>query len=302
MNFKQCNVLVSLTSSDSDYQVAMAKAAQEAARVLNMKVNVIYADNDAITQSQQLLKVIQTPALRPDGIVFEPVGTGLVNVARAAVNAGIGWVIMNRKVDYIDELRRLGKAPVFAVTNDHLEIGRLLGRQLNELLPDGGGVLCIQGPASSDSAQNRTTGMKETLRGNIQVRYLFGHWTENSAFETVNSWLRLSTSREVPLKVVAAQNDLMAMGARKAFAQHINDGNGRWENLRFLGVDGLPDHGQSWVRSGVLSATVVVPSITTNALEMLSKALNSGIMPPERTIVSPVSFPPIESLAHKAFL
>jgi ABC-type sugar transport system substrate-binding protein len=120
------NFLVSLTTNDNDYQQEQASSAEEAGRRLGVGIKIIDADNDSITQSQQLLKIIQSGAApRPDAIIFEPVGaTALPQVGRAAVAAGIGWVVLNRDVDYLSELRRAAKTPVFSITSDHQEIRR----------------------------------------------------------------------------------------------------------------------------------------------------------------------------------
>ena len=125
---KKLRFLVSLTTNDNDYQIEQAQSAEAAARKLGVELQIIYADNDAITQSTQLLKAIQAEEdHRPDAIIFEPVGgTALPQVARAAASAGIGWAVLNRDANYVPELRKSSKAPVFVVTSDHLEIGRIL--------------------------------------------------------------------------------------------------------------------------------------------------------------------------------
>src|SRR5437660_10295400 len=104
---KKLNVLIALTTNDNDYQLEQAQAAEEAARRLGISIQIIHADNDAINQSQQILKIIQSSTnSRPDAVVFEPVGaTALPQVARAAVTAGIGWVVRKRDVDYRTDLR-----------------------------------------------------------------------------------------------------------------------------------------------------------------------------------------------------
>jgi ABC-type sugar transport system substrate-binding protein len=56
------NFLISLTTDDNDYQQEQATAAEETAGRLGVDVQVIHADNDAIKQSEQLLKIIQSPA------------------------------------------------------------------------------------------------------------------------------------------------------------------------------------------------------------------------------------------------
>src|ERR1700680_1783628 len=132
--------LVSLTTSDNDYQLEQAQSAEQAANKLGVEVQIIFADNDAITQSTQVLKAIQSPeATRPNGIIFEPVGgPAIPQVAQAAASAGIGWAVLNRDASYISDLRKLATAPVFGLTSDHVEIGRIHGSPFKALLPHGG--------------------------------------------------------------------------------------------------------------------------------------------------------------------
>jgi ABC-type sugar transport system substrate-binding protein len=195
---------------------------------------------------------------------------------------------------------------VFIVAVDNLEAGRIQGRQMGALLPNGGSVLYIQGPSDADASKLRTAGMYETKHANIQVKTMKGNWTEASAFKAITAWLRLSTSQQSHIDVIVAQNDAMAAGAKKAFQQFSYEGEGRdrWVSLPFLGVDGVSKTGQAWVRSSVLAATVVTPPMAGTALEMLVRALQTGTMPPETTLVTPHSFPetaslkPVKSSAH----
>jgi ribose transport system substrate-binding protein len=295
-------ILVSLTTNDNDYQIEQAQSAEQAATRLGVSAEIVYADNDAINQSTQILKAVQaSPESRPDAIVFEPVGgTALPQVARAAVAAGIGWAVLNRDASYIDELRKTSSAPIFAVSSDHIEIGRIQGRQLAMLLPKGGSVLYIQGPSENSAAKDRTAGMQETKPANIQVTTLKAQWTEESSLRAVRSWLKLTTSQKSAIDVVAAQDDSMAMGARKAFQELPNEAEReRWLKLPFTGCDGLPNTGQTWVRNGVLAATVFVPPNTGQAIEMLVKALQQKKQVPERVLVPPRSIPALDALTPR---
>src|SRR5882724_4443910 len=67
--------LVSLITKDNDYQMEQAASAKAAATELGVEAQIVYANDDPITQSTQLLKAIQSePSLRPNGILVEPVG------------------------------------------------------------------------------------------------------------------------------------------------------------------------------------------------------------------------------------
>jgi ribose transport system substrate-binding protein len=297
---KKMSVLISLTTKDNDYQQEQAAAAEQAARRLGIDLQIVFADNDAITQSQQLLKVIQaTSGVRPDAIVFEPAGgTALPQVARAAAAAGIGWVVVNRDVEYVSDLRRSYRVPIFTLTSDHEEVGRIQGQQFGALLPSGGSVLYIQGPTESLAAKQRSAGMYETKPVNIQLKIMKAQWTEESAYKTVSSWLRLSTSHETRIDVIGAQDDSMAVGARKAFQDHTTGAaRDRWLSLPYTGCDGLPKTGQAWVRSGLLAATVVIPPNTGEAIDMIVQSMRTGVTPPERSTTAVSSFPALETLS-----
>jgi ribose transport system substrate-binding protein len=291
--------VVSLVTKENDYQLEQAAAAQAAARKLGVELQVLYADNDPITQSTQLLKAIQSEAvLRPHAIVFEPAGgTAFPQVAQAAVNAKIAWAALNREANYMPELRRSAQVPVFSISSDHKEIGRIQGRQFAALLPTGGTVLYIQGPSETSAAKDRTAGMQITVPHNVQVISLRGRWTEQSAVNAVESWVRLNAANKVQIDVVGAQNDLMAIGARKAFEgiSNIADRE-KWLRLPFTGVDGLAKTGRAWVRTGKLAATVVVPTNAGEAISMLVEALKTGKDVPERSVTTPEPFPATEKL------
>lgn len=299
---KKLRFLISLTTDDNDYQIEQSESAEQAARKTGVEVQIVHAQNDAINQSTQILKAVQSQKeLRPDAIIFEPVGgTALPQVARAAASAGIGWVVLNRDASYVEELRRTSTAPIFAISSDHVEIGRIQGRQMGALLRGGGSVLYIQGPSENSAAKERTAGMQETKPNNIQVTVLKAQWTQESAQRSVRSWLKLTTSQKAAMDLVSAQDDSMAMGARDAFKELTNeDERERWLKLPFTGCDGLPKTGQAWVRSGLLVATVFVPPNTGQAIEMLVDAMQNRKMPPERVLTVPVSIPALDALGRR---
>jgi len=292
-------ILVSLITNNNDYQLEQAQDAERAARKFDLDARIIFADNDAVNQSTQILKAVQVPAEdRPAAIVMEPAGgTGLPQVARAALNAGIAWVVLNRDANYIAELRQTSKVPIFGVSSDQFEVGRIQGRQCLALMPRGGSVLYIQGPSEASAAKERFLGFHEIKPANIHVTVLKGQWTEESAQKAVRSWLKLSTSQKATVDVVVSQNDSMAIGARKAFQELSTEyERDRWLSLPYLGIDGVPKTGQSWVRSGLLKATICCPPSTGVAIEMLVDAIQSKKILPERAFTVATSIPPLETL------
>jgi ribose transport system substrate-binding protein len=298
---KKLRFLVSLTTRDNDYQLEQAAAAQEAARRLGADLEILYAENDAITQSTQILKAIQVaPELRPDAIVFEPVGaTALPQVARTAVGAGICWAVLNREAEYLADLRKTSRIPIFSISSDHKEIGKIQGQQFAAMLPRGGSILYIQGPSENSAARDRTAGMHSALPSKIQVTALRGQWTEQSAYKSISSWLRLNLAHKGGIDLIGAQNDAMAVGARKSFEDVANLAEReQWLRIPYTGVDGLPKTGQSWVRAGTLKATVIVPPNAGQAITMIVDAMKTGSGVPLHSYTIPSSFPELEKLTR----
>ena len=296
---KRLSFLISLTNNNNDYQQEQAAAADKAARRLGVDVKILHANNDPIVQSQQLLQYVQDSSqAKPDAIMFEPAGgTAFPQVARAAAAAGIGWVVLNFDVDYILELRRQYKVPMCSITSDHEEIGKIQGMQFGALLPNGGSVLYIEGPNNSSAAKQRSVGMNRNKPANVQVKTLRANWTEESAYKAVSSWLRLETSQHSRIDLVGAQDDSMAMGARKAFSEIAESDRARWMKIPITGCDGMPKTGQAWVRNGSLAATIYIRPNTDLAIEMLVEACKNGAMLPDRKVTEPESIPSLAELA-----
>jgi ABC-type sugar transport system substrate-binding protein len=302
---KKLRFLVSLITKENDFQIEQAASAEAAARELGIDLEIVYADGDTITQSTQILKTIQAHhVLRPHGVIVEPAGgTGLPQVAKAAIEAGVAWGLVNRDAEYVAELRRGSKIPSFIVTSDHTEIGRIQARQLTALLPDGGAILYILGPTESATVRDRKAGFEAVSPKNLRVTLLRGKWTEESGYRSLATWLKLGGSSKAGIVAVAAQNDAMAIGARKAF-EGISDEQERakWLSLPFTGADGLPKTGQAWVRSGSLAATVVTPPMAGQAVQLMANALRTGANVAERTVTLLESYPPLGKLTKLASL
>jgi ABC-type sugar transport system substrate-binding protein len=290
------SVLLSLVTDDNDYQRAQADAAQQAAALAGVELRVLYAGGDPITQTKQLLAAVQAPAAeRPSAIVVQPTGTSMPHVAKAAVQQNIGWIVVHCTAEYVHELRapRPG-VPVASIAVDNVESGRLQGRQFAALLPGGGTVLYLTGPAV-DVSKQRHAGTLETLPDNIELQAARCRWTAESGAQALQIRLGLRATK-VP-DLVGCQNDDMAIGARRA-VEALPPGPQRdqWLSIPYTGVDGVPATGQAWVQQHLLAATVVTPPLAGLAIELLAKATLSGQPMPEHTMVQPTSYPPIDQL------
>lgn len=291
-------VLVGLLNPEQEFQQLQAREAREAAGRLGLEVEAAFAEH-AVAQIQQLFSRIHAPeAERPAAIVVETAtAEGLERVARNAVKAGVGWILLNVRAAYVDELREASSGlPIAMVGADQRQVGRIQGRQVRALVGGHGAGLVVQGPANASATADRMEGLKETLATGFELRSVNGEWTEASGERAVAGWLRLKTNEAFRPDVVVSQNDAMAIGARRALAA----GRREWTSLPFLGCDGLPEGGLKMVADGRLAATVVTPPNTGRALELVADWLKRKQQPPREVLIAPSSHPPETQLTSRS--
>jgi ABC-type sugar transport system substrate-binding protein len=299
---KKWNYVLSIPG-DAIYLREQVAAAKTTADRLGVELQVVDAEMDPVNQGQQLLKFVQAPAAeRPHGILLEPVSAaGLPRVAEAAVAAGIGWLVSNAQVDYLATLRKNAKAPVFQVSQDHVEVGRIQGRQMGAILPEGGTVLYLRGPSMSSIASRRFEGLDSAKPKNVSVKSVKVQGsTAESAYTAVSSWLNLSTVKPEGTRVIASQNADFIFGARKAFETTADAERKKWLVLPCAGV-GIPKQIKSLVDQGTFRAAVLTSLTMDLALEMLVRAMKEGSQPLEKTFVEAHSYPSLEELAKKQY-
>jgi ABC-type sugar transport system substrate-binding protein len=296
-------LVVSLLDEAQEFQRFQADDVRRVAAEAGVEARVMFAENNPILQIQQIYKALQgTDGVRPDAIVVQTVtGEGLERVARAAAKAGIGWVLINRKVPYLELLRsEYPQAAIGSVSADQLEIGRLQGRQFRALAPSlEGFVLYIQGPPDTSAAQQRLAGATEALQNaRLELKVIDGQWTDASGEVVVRRWLRLKKHDTQRPLIIGCQNDHMAMGARRALAGM--DAAADLTRIPLTGVDGLAEGGRRLVDLGQLAATVIVPSNTGPAIRLLADTLLRGKPFPAETLLPPVSYPDMATLASSS--
>jgi len=291
-------VVVSLLTARQEFQRQQEQDARAAAQRSGLRVEVVFAENDPATQIRQLEGFIRmAPDARPAAFVIETVAAvGFEKIARSALTARIGWVVISSRAPYLETLRKeFPGGLVTSATIDEMEIGRIQARQILALLPKGGNVLYVEGPSMSAATIFRRRMAEQELKGSAVsiVHTVSGDWTAAGAEWAVSSWLGIDGSREVRFDLVGAQNDEMAMGARTALAAQRPDWSGP-----FTGCDGLVNLGQRYVREGQLAATVVKATTAGPGLELVAKALRGEPVPPH-LLLPPASFPPLEELKKR---
>lgn len=212
----------SQVTQQSPFYVALGEGAQEAAKDGGHELIFVDANGDVTKQNNDVQDLITRGI---DVLVINPVDpTGVAPSLAAAEAAGIKVVTVDRPVEEGADAH---------VGRDNVEMGRLVGEQLVEVLGDEGGkVIEIRGDAGGAVARDRSQGFHEAVEAAGDFEIVEGPFANYIRAEAITAMQDLlQTNSDV--KAVYAHNDDMALGAM----QVLNE-SGRDDVLVF-GVDGL---------------------------------------------------------------
>ncbi len=289
----------------NNYQRMLWDDAKKVAPRYNHTISVYSADRIADRQVEQIRSILDLPEnRRPTAILVNPVRENmLLGVAKEAVTKGIAWVYLCRWTDSIEELRRAyRRVPVFSISPNQHNVGQIQGLQLRLLLRPGDELVYIQGPSGVSTSQRRLTAARQVLSDLVSIKWSIfnSDWSREGGQDAMKSWLQVFTRGSLPSFVLAAQNDDMAIGARKAVFEWASAARPlALDLLRFIGCDGSPGYGQRLVTEGELAATVAVPAVSGQAIDEVFAALSVGRPPSAEISVDAASFPELDDLAKK---
>jgi ABC-type sugar transport system substrate-binding protein len=287
-----------LRSNDNDYQQRLKEVGLAEAKKQGFDIVLESAQNDPNRQVEQIRAAIKNAsATKLSAILVSSVRDDVLpDVVREAAEAGLDWVLLN-EVTFIDAIReQYPSRGIFVVTPDQPGIGRIHGRQVRALVGDSGKVLCVTGPLTTVMAQQRLSGLKETLAGDFSLIELSADWTSERARMAVARWAgNLASGAEMPGMFVA-HNDEMALGVRQALRDAASQKDLPLAQAPITGCDGSQTFGQRLVREGRLKATVIMPPTSGVAIEWIARMRTKGELPPVRVLLPVVSFPVVSNL------
>jgi ABC-type sugar transport system substrate-binding protein len=229
----------------------------------------------------------------PEGTALQDDAT--YRLARRVLQKGVGWVMLNHgRADLVTALRTEFPAlPLALVAIDNREFGRIQARLLRGVVKPGAKVLCVRGNPFDSGSQERSAGLKEGLRGaGIDPEEVDGRWDPAIAEREVRRWIASPLRHQAPLHAVVAQDDIMAMAARRALDGAVQEqARTDLKGIPVIGGDGLPGMGRRWVDEGALTATVSVTLPGKTAVELLWRHWRDSAPLPEVTRLAPTPYP-----------
>jgi ABC-type sugar transport system substrate-binding protein len=277
------------------FQLLQEETASSEGRRLGLAVEVAFAPG--FDQLRVLKKRVSDAASGPvDAVVTEPANNSTMDLTLAELKGKAGLVILSAWGPSIEKAAAgWGQGlPFGTVGTDHVKVGEIQGRQVKALLPRGGRVLCVAGPLRSSAAQQRLDGLKSQVGAGVKVEEISaGQWTESDGIVAFNDWYRVAKAGDPVVPVVAAGNDELALGARRA-CEALANASHREALLRarFLGVDACPTFGQKLVTDKQLHASVLTPANTGLALQLLHRFWTAGTPMALRSFTEARPWPP----------
>jgi ribose transport system substrate-binding protein len=190
---------------------------------------------------------------------------GLTGVVDKAVDANIPVIVLDRNVDTERYAQFIG--------GDNAKIGRAAGEFAVKLLGGpgkaAGNLVEIWGGTGTQPAHDRHDGFHEFTDKEAGIKNLLDQqsadWKQDKAYDVMTTALRNNEK----IDLVYGHNDPMAYGAYLAAKDA-----GREKEMKFLGIDALPDEGVTWVHNGELTATFLYATPGAEGLRQAVKLLN----------------------------
>ncbi len=210
------------------------------------------AAGEAVKQREQVEGFISEKVAL---LVVSPVSSqDLTPPVASAMRAGIPSVVLHEPL--------IGDQYTCFVEADNYGIGYAAGEWLAEKLGGRGGIVELKGPADAQPGKGRHEGFRAAIRKHPGLRVLYEYPTKP---EEAAARKEMATALTVFDKIdaVFAHNDVAAYGACLAAEEA-----GRRADMLLVGIGGLPDKGQSYVRQGKLDASFEYPTGGSEAIEL----------------------------------
>src|SRR6266542_801581 len=269
------------TTSDKSFTIGMSQANLGEPWRVQMNADV-KAEADKHPNIKMIFKDAQNDTLKQRSHVEEFISQGvnlmiispkeaqpLTEPVAKAMDAGIPVVVLDRRV--------LGDKYTQFIGADNKKIGKAAGEWIKKTLNGKGNVVELKGLMTSTPGQDRNSGFREGIAGS-EIKIVFEtdmKWLEPDARKEMESAL----SRFPQIDLVYAHNDPGAHGAYLAAKAA-----GREKQIKFVGIDALPQEGIAYVKQGILDATFQYPTGGAEAIQNALKILNGEQVPKEITL------------------
>jgi len=239
------------------------------------EIQLIITDGQDKTEKQ----VADTESLIHQGVdvllISPKESAGLTGVVLKAIDAKIPVIVLDRNVN-TDKITQF-------IGGDNVVIGQTAGDYAVKLLGGSGSakgnIVELWGGMGTAPAQDRHKGFNEKVSKESGIKSLLQpidcDWKQDKGYDTMTTALKQFDK----IDLVYGHNDPIAYGAYLAAKDA-----GREKQIKFLGIDGLPDEGVTWICKGLLTATFLYATPGAEGVRQALKIVNGEKVEPKITL------------------
>lgn len=260
------HLLVSTLSNP--FFVQLRDGAQKEADELGISLDVQDAQDDAVTQTNQLANALSTGA---DAVIVNPVDSdAAVPGVTGLLDGGVPVVAVDRGVTDVDVTS--------FVSSDNVQGGQLAAEELAKAIGETGEIIVLQGVPGSSASRERGEGFTDGISAYPDITVVATQTANFDRAEGLNVATNLLQANPGVVGIFA-ENDEMALGAIEAL------GASAGSDAFVVGFDGTED-GLTAVSDGAMVGTIAQQpeELGKLAVQQAKKALDGE----EVTAVVPV--------------
>ena len=239
------------------------------------ELDLIIADGQDRTE-KQVADVETFIQQQVDVLLISPKeSAGLTGVTLRAIEAGIPVIVLDRNVNTDKYTQFIG--------GDNVQIGEAAGAFVVKTLGGAGqakGTMAeIWGGFGTQASHDRSNGLHKHTDKEPGIKLINEpvdcDWKQAKAYDLMTTLLRAHDK----IDLVYGHNDPMAYGAYLAAKDA-----GRDKAMKFVGIDGIPDEGVTWVSKGQLTATFLYATPGAEGVRQGMKLMQGQKIPKEITL------------------
>ncbi len=231
-------VHLAVSTLSNPFFVQLRDGAQKEADALGLNLEILDAQDDAVTQTNQLNNALSTGA---DAVIVNPVDSdAAVGSVTSLLNADIPVIAVDRGVTDVEVTS--------FVSSDNVQGGTLAAEALAEAVGETGDVVVLQGVPGSSASRDRGAGFTEGIADFSDITVVAKQTANFDRADGLNVATNLLQANPSVVGIFA-ENDEMALGAVEALGGRVG------QDVFVVGFDGTED-GLSAVDDGTLVATI----------------------------------------------
>ena len=261
-------LVLGVSTLNNPYFISLRDGAQAAAKEAGVKLQVVDAQNDAVSQQNQISSAVTQGA---DAVLINPVDSNAAAAAvEPALDADMPVIAVDRSVK--------GAKITSTVSSDNVAGGKKAADALAAAIDEKGKVIVLQGVPGTSAARARGKGFTQGIKQYPNIEVVAKQPAEFDRAKALNVATNLLQSHP-DVDGVFAQNDEMALGAIQALGDRAGN------EVSVVGFDGTED-GLKAVKNGTMAATIAQQPAKLGriAVQLAMKAISGKDVPQQKPV------------------